>query len=60
MKGDTRFRQALIAECGLEGLETLDREAAGQGKTVAGAASGKREGCLPKGDSVFLPSKWDN
>lgn len=44
----------------MEGLETLDREAAGQGNPAAGAASGKGDGCLPKGDSVFLPSKWDN
>lgn len=51
---DTRFRQAFTAECGLGGLETLDRAAAGQGNTVAGAAAGKWDGGLPKGDSVFL------
>lgn len=57
---DTRFRQALTAECGLGGLETLDRAAAGQGNIASGAGSGKEDGYLPKRDSVFLPSKWDN
>lgn len=57
---DTRFIQTLTAEWGLGGLETLDMAAAVQGNTVVGAVSGKGDGGLPKGDSVFLPSKWDN
>lgn len=41
MKVDIRFREALTAECGLEGLETLGGEAAGQGNAVPGQPLGK-------------------